>query len=162
MCSADCVPPGKLRSPTAASFVRPSRPAAPPSDFLSALHEKYASDASSGPGGGVGAGGTAGSGPHRAVVISGKVAEEVGFDKIRRKQAQLSELKIVILDGLRITQAYPPSPNPAGPHGGASQRIGDVCPKVVELDLSRNLFARFKDVVEVSAELSELRGLKVK
>ena len=63
--------PGLCCSKTVASFVRPTRPAEPPQSFLDAVREKYASEA------------TRGFVPAKEIVISGKVAEEVGFDKIR-------------------------------------------------------------------------------
>lgn len=132
-------------SPTAASFVRPTRPAELPTTFVDAMRQKYAGHAA----------GTTTTGGSRPVVISGKVAEEVGFDKIRRQQAQLGELRIVILDGLCILAAAPPADD-------GETEIRDVCPKVVELDLSRNLFTGFGTVVHVCGQLTELRGLRLK
>ena len=133
------------KSPTAASFVRPERRAEKPRTFLEALQEKYASE--------VNADHTPiSSGPQ--IIISGKVAEEIGFDKIRKQQARLNELKIVILDGMRIDRASDP--------GLPDNSIKEVCPKVVELDLSRNLFTRFDDVVEICSQLEALRGLRLK
>lgn len=136
---------GKSKSQTVASFVRPTRPAEKPRTFLEALHQKYSSEVtkdqriiSSGP----------------EIVISGKVAEEVGFDKIRRQQAQLDELKVVILDGMRMATATAVN--------GQEKPIKDVCPRVVELDLSRNLFLNFGTVVEVCAQLASLRNLRAK
>jgi len=88
------------------------------------------------------------------IEISGKVVEEVGFDKIRQQQAQLHELKIVLVDGMRITgtqydiRMYAP--------------ITIVCPKIVELDLSRNLFEHFGGIVEIIRDLGDLRKLRVK
>lgn len=138
---------GRLKSPTSASFIRPTRQDDGKTDFLHALHEKYAT-----PGSSSGA-------PHKQVVFGTKVAEEVGFDKIAREQSQLHELRIVILDGLRLAQAY----FPVGDGGaGLDKSIRDVCPKVVELDLSRSLFTSFKPIVEICAELDDLRSLKVK
>ena len=110
---------------------------------------KYASDAAHGRGPAA---------PERQIVISGKVAEEVGFDKIRRQQAQLSELKIVILDGTQLASTY----SLAGAGETKGQTIKDVCPKVTDLDLSRNLFTRFGTVVEICSELEHLRTLRVK
>ena len=92
------------------------------------------------------------SGPQ--IVISGKVAEEVGFDKIRRQQAQLHELKIVILDGMRVAAATASN--------GQEKPVKDVCPKVTELDISRNLFLEFGTVVEICAQLESLRSLRAK
>lgn len=84
-------------------------------------------------------------------VISGKFVEEVGFDKIRRQLTQLQDLKIVIVDGACINAVETDE-----------LRIRDVCPKIVELDLSRNLFERFEDVVEICGELDGLRSLRIK
>jgi len=134
--------------------VRPTRPVEEPLDFLSALSEKYASEV------------TREQVPiasEKQIVISGKVAEEVGFDKIRRKLAQLGDLKIVILDGMRVSSAYAPAPSPdSGTQGNDRRKIKDVCPRVTELDLSRNLFNRFRTVVEICTELSELNSLRIK
>lgn len=136
----------RSRSSTAASFVRPTRPAETPRTFLEALQEKYA-------GGGDASATTAP--PSRQIVISGKVAEEIGFDKIRRQQAQLGELRIVILDGWRIDEEGERKKENEKP-------IREVCPKVVELDLSRNLFTGFGAIVDICAQLKELRGLRLK
>lgn len=87
----------------------------------------------------------------KQIVISGKVAEEVGFDKIRLQLSQLHELKIIIVDGLRI--------NCAEKDGKA---IREVCPKIVELDLSRNLFEIWEEVVHICRELDDLRSLRLK
>ena len=87
----------------------------------------------------------------KLVVISGKVAEEVGFDKIRAQLAQLSELKIVLVDSMKIDRAET-----------ESKMIRDVCPKIVELDLSRNLFSGCKEIIKICAELDKLRDLRIK
>ncbi|KAK4451682.1 HotDog domain-containing protein [Podospora aff. communis PSN243] len=137
----------KSKSPTAASFVRPTRPADARQTFVSALNLKYASDAAK----------ADDSTPKKQIIISGKVAEEVGFDKIRRQQAQLAELKNVFLDGTQIAYASPP-PDQAG----SEQSISQVCPKVTELDLSRNLFDRLGTVVDICSELKSLQVLRVK
>lgn len=131
--------------------MRPTRPVQEPLDFLSALSEKYASEVTKE---------QVPIAPEKQVVISGKVAEEVGFDKIRRKLAQLNELKIVILDGMRVSSAYALASTSDQDSG--RRRIKDACPKVTELDLSRNLFSRFGTVVEICSELSALNNLKIK
>ncbi|KAK5657116.1 hypothetical protein OQA88_3644 [Cercophora sp. LCS_1] len=134
------------KSPTAASFVRPTRPVDAPQTFVSAVQFKYASDAAD-----------QGHVPQKQIIISGKVAEEVGFDKIRRKQAQLAELKNVFVDGARVAYASPPADS-----GVTEQAISQVCPKVVELDISRNLFDQFGTVVDICSELKALEVLRVK
>ncbi|KAJ4397248.1 hypothetical protein N0V93_001472 [Gnomoniopsis smithogilvyi] len=132
------------KSSTAASFVRPTRPAEKPRTFLQAVQDKYAGEV------------TADQKPISLgpqVVISGKVAEEIGFDKIRKQQAQLHELKIVIVDGMRIDSA--------SAAGDQEKPIRDVCPKVTELTLSRNLFINFGPIVDICSHLDELRGLRL-
>lgn len=132
---------GLSKSRTAASFIRPTRPADEPRSFASAIRYKYASE-------------TAGNGPASTgqIVISGKVAEEVGFDHVRRKLAQLQELKIVILDGMRIDCAA----------REGEDSVADTCPRVVQLDLSRNLFESLIPIMCICRDLSALRKLSLK
>lgn len=117
--------------------MRPTRPAEPPCSFIAALQDKYTSEVST---------------TSAQIKFSGKVAEEVGFHKIQRKQANLAELKFLILDGTRI--AYP--------YADGDRRIAQTCPKAIELDLSRNLFNSFRTVVEICSELPALRNLRLK
>ncbi|KLU81480.1 tubulin-specific chaperone E [Magnaporthiopsis poae ATCC 64411] len=77
------------------------------------------------------------------IVISGKVAEEVGFDKVRRQQARLDELRVAILDGACIDRA-----------DGGHASIGD-------LDLSRNLLPTLSAVAAICAQLPDLRILRL-
>lgn len=133
-----------------ASFVRPTRPVDPPQTFLSALQQKYAPPESSAE--------QKKAEAQRPIKFSGKVAEEVGFEKIRRQQAQLHELQYVILDSTRVAAAYPEG----GDDREKGQWIGQVCPKIKELDLSRNLLEHFDPVVEICVELPLLKSLRVK
>jgi hypothetical protein len=84
-------------------------------------------------------------------VISGKTVEEVGFDKIRAQQARLHELKIVLVDGQRISHAE-----------SSAGEIRAVCPKIEELDLSRNVIVSFREVVKICGELGALKSVRVK
>ena|SRR5579871_6607193 len=133
---------GRSTSKSAASFVRPARVADTAQSFVEAVHQKYASEISE---------------RHDAlfaeshIEISGKVVEEVGFDKIRQQLAQLQELKIVIVDGLRINRAEKDE-----------RKIREVCPKIVELDLSRNLFINWEEIMKICRELENLRVLRLK
>ena len=120
--------------------MRPTRPAEKPQSFVAALVEKYTAELSGA----------------KAVQFSGKVAEEVGFEKIRRKQARLSELKFAVLDGARIAFAY------SDGEDGGDERISAVCPMIKDLDLSRNLFRRAGTVVAICSELTDLRTLRLK
>ncbi|KAK8125694.1 Thioesterase/thiol ester dehydrase-isomerase [Apiospora kogelbergensis] len=126
----------KSKSPTAASFVRPTRTAEAPRSFVKALKEKYTAELATG---GI------------EIRFSGKLAEEVGFEKIRRKQADLAELKHAILDGMRVAHAY----------DERDEHISDICPKVINLELSRNLFTRMGTVVGICSELPGLRSLRL-
>ncbi|KAF1943248.1 hypothetical protein EJ02DRAFT_421466 [Clathrospora elynae] len=162
-------------SPTCSSFIRPTRKPDTPRSFVSALKSKYASEEENAefedpdvhivfnhqPGD------NARSRdplqklyqPIRPIKFSGKVAEEVGFDKIRRQLAQLSELKIVILDGLCMWR--PEARGGGWLEGGEKCDVGDACPKAVELDLSRNLFEEWREVAGICEQLGELRSLRV-
>ncbi|KAF4632544.1 hypothetical protein G7Y89_g5575 [Cudoniella acicularis] len=121
-------------SPTVASFIRSNRLSNHERNFVEAVHEKYATVSL----------------PEKPIEISGKIAEEIGFDKIWKEQSKLQELKIVLVDGLRINKA------------GDGQNIRATCPKIVELDLSRNLFQDIEEVVKICGELDDLKSLKLK
>lgn len=117
--------------------MRPTRTAEAPRSFVKALKEKYTAELATG---GI------------EIRFSGKLAEEVGFEKIRRKQADLAELKHAILDGMRVAHAY----------DERDEHISDICPKVINLELSRNLFTRMGTVVGICSELPGLRSLRLK
>lgn len=122
--------------------MRLTRYADPEQSFVEAIHQKYATEIT----------GHAVSVPLETQhVISGKVVEEVGFDKIRQQLAQLQDLKIVIVDGLGINSAET-----------ESLKIRSVCPSIQELDLSRNLFEFFEDIVYICGELDSLKNLRIK
>lgn len=135
---------GLSKSPTAASFVRPTRPADSPQSFIPALREKYASDYTH----------RDGSRLYEDIVVFGKVAEEVGFEKIQRKQARLEDLKIVILDDMLVATARDETEDEGS--------ITKTCPKIRQLDLSRNLFDRLGPVLDVCRELPALQSLTIK
>ena len=91
------------------------------------------------------------------IEISGKVVEEVGFERIRKQQAVLQELKIVVLDGLRICGV-----GKGVDVAQVQNEIFSTCPNITELDLSRNLFEDWKDVADICASLKKLRSLKAR
>lgn len=93
------------------------------------------------------------------IVISGKVAQEMGFDKIWRRQSRLKEMKIVVLDGLRVAMA---TSDGDVDDDGEVATIAATAPSIVELDLSRNLFERFGPVVEICRDLKDLQKLSIK
>lgn len=118
--------------------MRPTRPSDQPQSFIAALNEKYASDSAQH--------------PDAQIVISGKVAQEMGFDKIWRKLADAKELKVVILDGMRI--AFATMPDEAS--------IRETCPKISQLVLSRNLLGNLGVVVRICGDLPVLRILNIR
>lgn len=150
---------GKSNQPTAGSFVRPSRPSEPPQSFLEALRAKYASEFEQTLAQGAS---SAGDAARKAIEISGKVVEEVGFDKIRKQLAELQELRIVLLDGLRIAGVLSSYDQPENQVKESAKDIAATCPKIIELDLSRNLLSRWRDVWNICDQLKQLKRLKVK
>lgn len=133
---------GRSSSKTAASFVRPSRATDPAQSFIEAVHQKYASGITERRNISI---------AESQIEISGKIVQEVGFDKIRQQLAQLHELKIVIVDGMRVALARTDD-----------RRIQEVCPRIVELDLSRNLFEYCDEIMKICLELENLRVLRLK
>ncbi|GAB1739045.1 hypothetical protein NU219Hw_g3809t1 [Hortaea werneckii] len=126
-------------SPTAASFLRPNQQWDKPRSFLEALKEKYASDNDPS--------------EHEAIQISAhKQAEEVGFDKFARRQAQLRGIHTVVLDRMCIRHSS---------HDPESAEIGTVCKDVTELDLSSNLFETMQEIIDIARRLPKLRCLTI-
>ena len=143
--------PGQQKSPTAASFVRQSRPTDKPQSFFGAFKEKYAPEDSE-----------RDLPEEDPIEISGKTVQKVGFEKIRQQLAALSELRIVILDGLRIAGIE------SRPWIGSQElrlqeweRVQDQHLMIVDLDLSRNLLEKWADVVGICSTLKSLKSLKV-
>ncbi|KGQ12331.1 Tubulin-specific chaperone E [Beauveria bassiana D1-5] len=131
---------GISESPTAASFVRPARPADTPVSFVTALKTKYVERESDN------------SGVRDSQIrISGKVAEEVGFDKVRRQMARLDELKMAILDGVHMAFARQED-EPA---------VAQISPKLSHIDISRNLFENLAPVVDICKDLPALKKLAI-
>ena len=133
---------GKNSSLTAGSFVNQKavRPD-PEQSFVEAVRHKYATEPSH----------ANFSIPEKPIIISTKEVQEVGFDKIRTRLAQLNELRIVLVDGLRISTAE-----------GPGQAIERDCPMIVELDLSRNLFEDWVEIINICKKLKDLQTLKLK
>jgi hypothetical protein len=129
-------------SPTAGSFIRSTRRLDSERTFLEAVKQKYASDETDQ---------ALTVALDQQIEISGKVVEEVGFDKIRQQLAQLHELKIVIVDGMRIKKADEDKDD-----------IAKTCPSIVELDWSRNLFQNITETEAICQKLGNLRVLKLK
>lgn len=137
------------KAPTPASFIRPTRRSDPEQSFVEAVFHKYASGD--------------GLNPDKQIVISGKVAEEVGFEKIAEQQARVQELKIVLVDGQRINRAHT---NLQTTEASATQAVDltvrEACPSIVELDLSRNLFGSLCEIENICEQLKNLKTLRLK
>lgn len=152
---------GKSHYPTAGSFVRPSRPSDSPQSFLGALRAKYAAE-DDGPSIEGSNSQKIGKADQGLIQISGKVVEEVGFDKIRRQFAQLQQLRIALLDGLCITGVLSSFEQPESQVREAAQEIASTCPNIEQLDLSRNLLSSWRHVWDICNQLKSLKKLKVK
>ncbi|KAG9199810.1 hypothetical protein G6514_007924 [Epicoccum nigrum] len=165
---------GLSTHPTAGSFVRPTRKPDTPRSFVEALRAKYADGDFEDPSVNVvfvmkeGDNANMRKDPtsrlNQPIRFNGKIAEEVGFDKIKKQLAQLEELKYVILDGMRICRPEVRTNSRTAdelewPHG--STDIVCTCPKTYELDLSRNLFEEWREVAAVCEQLHRLRILRV-
>jgi hypothetical protein len=75
--------------------------------------------------------------------------ETVGWEKIKRKQFNLSNLSIVGLSGYGIGYC---SPDPS---------VQEMCPRIQDLDLSRNLLVEWSDIKDITQGLSELESLRL-
>ncbi|KAJ5496129.1 hypothetical protein N7539_001245 [Penicillium diatomitis] len=150
----------KSNHPTAGSFVRPSRPSDSPRGFLDALRAKYAAkeDEESTQNSNSRKVGKANQGP---IEISGKVVEEVGFDKIGRQFAQLEQLRIALLDGLCVTGILSSYEQPEPEALEVAREIASTCPNIEQLDLSRNLLSSWRHVWHICSQLKGLKKLKV-
>ena len=89
--------------------------------------------------------------------ISGKEAEEVGFEKIAKQQAQLQNLRIVVLDDLLIKA----SSGSEEESKGLLKQIAETCPNITDLDLGRNLFETLDEIASICDQLPRLRSLKL-
>lgn len=142
---------GKSSLPTAASFIRPTRPSDPSLSFTEAVKRKYASDL------------MVGSDSHEfqdpaseAIRISGKQVEEIGFEKVRKQLSNLKQLRILLTDTLCISRPQ------LGKSGNRHDHdVSDTCPNANELDLSRNLFEDWDEVLDICRQLPKLTSLRV-
>ncbi|KAG8856907.1 hypothetical protein FRB91_012014 [Serendipita sp. 411] len=127
------------RSPTGASFLRPSAPSLHfGRTFIAALREKYLEDLHA-------------TSIKEAIVLGSSdgaiEVEAVDMNKVRNKFAQLEKLKEVGLENYMISKA--------GPAG----EIKAVCPNIRRLDLSRNLFASWSEIIEIVEQIHALESL---
>jgi len=142
---------GRSTHPTAGSFLRWTVPRDEPRSFLNALRSKYApdqplqhiSDAT----------GLAQSVPAQSIWISGKEIEEIGYDKISQQQAQLQNLRTIILDQSLVSSRTDDETR------ATNSGVRIACPKVQDLDLSHNLFENLDEIAEICKDLPRLTTL---
>ena len=146
---------GLSKEPTAGSFVRLTRKSDQSLGLLEALRQKYAPEPED-----LNSDGSLSDG---TIEISGKVVEEIGFEKIRRQLATLQELRIILLDGSCLAGLdSKPWSEDYEDWLIQVQKIREVCPRVIELDLSRNLLESWLDVAGICSALKRLKSLKLK
>ncbi|KAM0696807.1 hypothetical protein Q7P36_002878 [Cladosporium allicinum] len=127
----------RSKSPTAASFLRPKQNWDESRTLLQALREKYIS-------------------PEEAsnteiVYISGKYAEEVGLEKLAKRQAQLLGIHTLVLDRMCIRY-----------HQGddeADRSVADLCANITTLDLGGNLFETWDEILHLCRLFPKLHSL---
>lgn len=135
-------------SPTAASFVRPTRKPDTERTILEAIEFKYSNSLSD----------ANGIRPE-TVVISGKVAEEVGFEKIAKKQAQLADLRVILLDQL-VVNGIAPRDAPGSAVAEAQKHLFQTCPNIREIDIGWDTIERWQDIADICKALPNLKTLK--
>ncbi|KAL2430575.1 hypothetical protein ABEF95_011247 [Exophiala dermatitidis] len=152
-------------SPTAASFVRPSRPRDAERTLLEAIEFKYAAaittsdDPARQSSPVANSQATATSTSDNVIEIDGKVVEEVGFDKVQKQLSMLSDLKIVLVDELVVCGIAPRGASREAIKL-AQEELATTCPNIVELDVGWNVIETWQDIVDICAPLPKLKILK--
>jgi len=134
---SDTHPLGRSKSPTAASFLRPKQTWDESRSLLQALREKYIS-------------------PEEAnnaeiVFISGKHAEEVGLEKLARRQAQLQGIHTLVLDRMCIRYRQGDDE--------ADRSVAELCANITTLDLGGNLFETWDEILRLCRLFPKLHSL---
>ncbi|EXJ86213.1 hypothetical protein A1O1_06583 [Capronia coronata CBS 617.96] len=140
-------------SPTAASFIRSSRKPDPERTLLEAIKFKYAAATESAQGG------SSSTSIDSTIEISGKIVEEVGFEKIQKQLSVLANLKIVLVDELVVSGIAQRGASRAGIET-AQVELARTCPNIVELDIGWNIIETWQDVVDICVPLKKLKILK--
>lgn len=134
-------------SPTSASFIKPNNKLLVYRTVLEAIEHKYGAEPH--------ANGSIHNGD-APIEISGKTVEEIGFQKIKDQQSQLSALKIVLIDELNVKSLRRQDQSLEK----ARRELLDTCPRISELDLGWNPLETWQDIAEISAALPNLKILK--
>lgn len=85
------------------------------------------------------------------VYISGKHAEEVGLEKLAKRQALLQGIRSLVLDRMCIRHRIGDDE--------ASQTIPMLCAEITSLDLRGNLFVQWEEVLDLAKLFPKLRSL---
>ncbi|KAK3075556.1 hypothetical protein LTR53_000994 [Teratosphaeriaceae sp. CCFEE 6253] len=126
----------RSNSSTCASFLRPNQPWDEARTFLEALREKYVPKTFS----------TA----NEAIYFSSKQAEEIGFEKFSRRQAELRGIHAIVLDRMRIRHCSSDLD---------ANAIAEVCQEITDLDIGGNLLESLDEVYDLCRRLPKLRSL---
>lgn len=82
--------------------------------------------------------------------LNAPFVEMVGFSKVNRKQSEFDQLKIICVQDQCISSA------------GYPNELAELCPKVEELDIARNLVNSWRVVTEICVQLRVLEQLNVR
>jgi len=85
------------------------------------------------------------------VYISGKYAEEVGLEKLAKRQASLQGIHSLVLDHMCIRHRIGDDE--------AARTIPTLCAEITSLDLSGNLFETWEEVLDLVRLFPKLRSL---
>ncbi|KAK5737546.1 hypothetical protein LTR17_006593 [Elasticomyces elasticus] len=123
-------------SPTCASFLRPKQTWDPHRTFTEALREKYVARTK----------------PTESEVIyfASKQAEEVGFDKFAKRQAELRGIHVLVLDRMCMRHSS---------NDSDVDTITSVCQEITDLDIGGNLLESLSEVHDLCRRLPKLRSL---
>ena len=134
----------------AASFIRPQRRFDPARTLLEAVEDKYGSQDRSQE-----------RKPSDSITISGKQVHEVGFDIIAQQQAAWSELKTLSLNECRV-QGELRMPSYPRRQTDPDSHVLPIDVKWQELDLSKNLFETWDEILDIGEVAKELRILTLR
>lgn len=82
--------------------------------------------------------------------INAPFLEMVGFSKVNKKQSKFDQLEIICLREEAISNA------------GEPRELEILCPKLSELDISKNLFNSWQNVSDICVQLNSLTRLNVR
>ncbi|KAK9454468.1 hypothetical protein V1511DRAFT_502092 [Dipodascopsis uninucleata] len=123
----------ECRVPGSGSFIKASRKKDLPREFVEALRNKYTSEADEL--------------EKRDIKFGGKVAERVGFDKIKQRQSKLDALSFVSLDYKCIAYSSP--------------GLASICGSIQDLDISYNIFECITEIAEIAEQLPNISSLRL-